>query len=267
MNKQDITAGFQSVDASDSDFLIQFIADVARMPTVIESFETQIKLLDIRPGHRVLDIGCGIGDRAADFAKLVGSDGDVVGTDLSNAMIDASKERHSTSGLPLEFHVADAVKQPFPDSSFDRIRTERVLLYIEDIPEVLREFRRLLKDDGILVVADVDFDAMVVAHSDKETTRKIIQYISDSFPSGRIGRELFGYFNDLGFHDIDVRPIGYSCTLEFTKRLCGGVIESGVETGVFSAKEISDWWSILERDERDGKFFAVVEGFIVAGRQ
>ena len=267
MNTQDITAGFQTVDTSDSDFLIKFIQDVARMPSVIESFETQVKLMDIQPGHRVLDIGCGIGDRAADFAKLVGTDGAVVGTDLSNAMIKASKARHSNSGLPLEFHVANALEQPFPDSSFNRIRTERVLLYIEEIPAVLREFVRLLTDDGILVVADVDFDAMVIAHSDKGLTRKIVQYISDSFPSGRIGRELFGYLTDFGFHDIVVKPIGYICTLEFTKKLCGGVIESGVASGVFNKKEIAEWWSILEDDDRDGKFFAVVEGFIVAGRK
>ena len=44
MNTQDITAGFQTVDTSDSDFLIKFIQDVARMPSVIESFETQVKV-------------------------------------------------------------------------------------------------------------------------------------------------------------------------------------------------------------------------------
>src|SRR3954452_13899245 len=178
MIKQDITVGFQTVDAADSEFLIKFIEDVARMPSVIESFETQIRLMDLNPGHRVLDIGCGVGDRAADFARIVGDGGSVVGTDLSHAMIHTSKSRHSTSGLPLEFHVADALNQPFSDESFDRIRTERVLLYIKEIPEVLREFRRLLKDDGILVVADVDFDAMVIAHKDKRLTRKIVEYIS-----------------------------------------------------------------------------------------
>jgi SAM-dependent methyltransferase len=267
MSKQDITTGFQTVDASDADFLIQFIADVAKVPSVIESFETQLKLMDLKPGHRVLDIGCGIGDRVADFAKIVGDDGYVVGTDLSNAMVIASKERHTASGLPLEFHVANALEQPFPDASFDRIRTERVLLYIKETPSVLREFHRLLKTGGILVVADVDFDAMVIAHADKTLTRKIIQYISDSFPSGTIGRELFGHFSDIGFCEIVVKPLSYFCSLEFTKRLCGGVIQSGVETGVFDEAEISNWWSTLENNDRDGKFLAVVEGFIVAGRK
>ena len=267
MKKQDITVGFQTVDAADSEFLIKFIEDVARMPSVIESFETQIGLMDLNPGHRVLDIGCGVGDRAADFARIVGDAGSVVGTDLSHAMIHTSKSRHSTSGLPLEFHVADALNQPFSDESFDRIRTERVLLYIKEIPEVLREFRRLLKDDGILVVADVDFDAMVIAHKDKRLTRKIVEYISDNFPSGRIATELFGHFKDFGFRDVVVRPISYFCTLDFTKRLCGGVIQTGVDAGVFAASEISEWWSTLEKDDRDGKFLAVVQGFIVAGKK
>ena len=144
-------------------------------------------------------------------------------------------------------------------------RWRRAQLYRELAEEL--EFHRLLKTGGILVVADVDFDAMVIAHADKTLTRKIIQYISDSFPSGTIGRELFGHFSDIGFCEIVVKPLSYFCSLEFTKRLCGGVIQSGVETGVFDEAEIANWWSTLENNDRDGKFLAVVEGFIVAGRK
>src|SRR5262245_45132454 len=173
MNDHDITTGFQRVDASDSDFLIKFLEDAHKFPSIYESFQTQLGILELRPGHHVLDVGCGIGDRAADIAKLVSPGGKVAGTDLSSVMIDVSKKRHGNSGLPLEFHVANATEQPFPDASFDRIRTERVLLYVKDTLGAFTEFRRLLKDDGMLLVVDFDFDAQVFAHKDKTLTRKI----------------------------------------------------------------------------------------------
>jgi SAM-dependent methyltransferase len=267
MHDTDITTGFQTVDKSDSEFLIRFIEDAHKIPAVAESFQTQLGILDLKPGYHVLDVGCGVGDRAADIAKIVGPEGRVVGTDISNAMIDASMSRHADSGLPLEFQIANATEQPFPDASFDRIRTERVLLYVKDTLGAFTEFRRLLKDDGMLMVVDFDFDAQVFAHKDKALTRRLVEYISDSFPQGRIGAELFGHFKDFGFCDVQVKGIAYVSPLEFAKRCFAGTIQSGVNDGVFDADEVATWWAALEQDDRDGRFFSAVEGYIVAGRK
>src|SRR6185369_12067645 len=263
--QQNITAGFQNVDRSDADFLIQFLADANRFPSIVESFQSQLDLLGLKPGDQVLDIGCGIGDRAAHMAEFVGSEGKVVGTDLSSVMVEASKNRHRKSGLPLEFHIATACEQPFPDASFDCIRMERVLMYVQDPSQAFREFRRLLKAGGRLVVVDFDWDTLMFAHKNKPLTRRIVEFISDSFPSGRIGAELFGIFKESGFGNITAKPIAYFCPLEFTKRVCVGIIQNGIEKGVFSETEVADWWAALEQDDRDGKYFMAYQGFIVAG--
>jgi 2-polyprenyl-3-methyl-5-hydroxy-6-metoxy-1,4-benzoquinol methylase len=144
MEKQNVTTGFQNVDHSQHQFLVKFLEDVAAFPVVAEEFALQLKWLDIKEGNYVLDVGCGIGLQAQSMAKLVGAEGKVAGTDLSNMMIEIARERTASSNLPLEFFTADAVAQPFPDQSFDRIRTERVLMYIKDTQAVLREFKRLL---------------------------------------------------------------------------------------------------------------------------
>ena len=262
---QNITAGFQNVDKSDTDFLIQFLDDANRFPSIVASFRTQLELLDLKSGDNVLDIGCGIGDRAAQMAEIVAPNGKVVGTDLSSVMVEASKNRHADRGLPVEFHVATACEQPFPDGSFDCIRTERVLMYLEDPTQAFRESRRLLKDGGRLLVVDFDWDALVFAHKNKALTRRIVEFISDSFPSGRVGADLFGIFKNFGFQGIAVRPIAYLCPLEFTKRVCVGIIQDGVDGGVFDETEVADWWAALEQDERDGIYFMAFEGYIVAG--
>lgn len=263
--QQNITGGFQNVDKSDTDFLIQFLDDANRFPSIVDSFHTQLNLLFLKPGDNVLDIGCGIGDRAAQMAEFVGSDGKVVGTDLSSVMVEASKSRHGSSGMPVEFHVANACEQPFPDASFDCIRMERVLMYLEDPELAFCEFRRLLKEGGRLLVVDFDWDALLFAHNNKSLTRKIVEFISDSFPSGRIGADLYGIFQRFGFSDIVFKPIAYFCPLEFTKRVCVGIIQDGVDKGIFSETEVADWWAALEHDERDGTYFMAYQGFIVAG--
>ncbi|HXD77107.1 MAG TPA: methyltransferase domain-containing protein [Puia sp.] len=269
MEKQNVTTGFQNVDNAQHQFLAKFLEDAGVQPTVLEGFGIQLDRLDIKEGHHVLDVGCGIGLQAHEMAKLVGAGGRVVGTDLSTVMIDIAKSRAADSDLPLEFVVADALAQPFPDQSFDRIRTERVLMYIKDLPAVLKEFRRLLRSRGKIVIFDFDWDAMIISHRDKALTRKIVRYGSDSFPNGRVGSELFGQMRLAGFRGVRARPYSYSGNTEIvqsiTKRLYEGIIQTGVSTGVFSREEIADWWKAFDEDGSKGDLFMSFTGFIVTG--
>jgi ubiquinone/menaquinone biosynthesis C-methylase UbiE len=127
-----LSTSFQNADSSDINFLTKFLEDANRLPSIAASFKKQLELLDLEPGQTVLDVGCGIGDRAAEMAEIVGSTGKVCGTDLSGLMVDVSRRRNEGNGLSLEFYVASAVEQPFPDNSFDCVRTERVLMYLPD---------------------------------------------------------------------------------------------------------------------------------------
>ena len=72
-----IAGAFQNVDQSDGDFLIQFLADANRLPTVADAFRTQLKMLGIVAGDKVLDVGCGIGERAAQMAELARAEQEV----------------------------------------------------------------------------------------------------------------------------------------------------------------------------------------------
>ena len=225
-----------------------------------------LEFLDIKS---VVDIGCGIGFQAQSMAKLVGEGGKVVGTDISSLMIDIAKNRSASSNLPLEFFVANAIQQPFPDQSFDCIRTERVLMYIKDIQAALKEFKRLLKPNGKIITFDFDWDAVVIAHPDKTLTRKIVRYVSDSFPNGRIGGELFHQLRDAGFKNVHVKPFCHSgdirVVLDITKRIYEGILQTGISNNIFTETEIAGWWQTIEKDAREGNFFASYQGFIVGG--
>lgn len=267
MQNQDITAGFQNADNADTGYLIKFLEDVHNCETVRNGFKQQLDWLNIQAGDNVLDIGCGIGDQAYAMAQLAGASGSVKGTDASQSMITMAKARHRSSGANLDFSVAQADTQPFADGGFDHIRTERVLMYIKDIDAVFAEYLRLLKPDGKLLVYDVDWDALVISHPDTALTRKIVEFVSDKFPSGRIGSNLFNYFKRFGLKDIKVKACGYSHPLELVKRIIGGIIQTGVDENVFTLNKINDWWTLLEHDNNEGKFFASFQGFMVMGRK
>lgn len=269
MEKQNITTGFQQVDDSQHQFLAKFLEDVAALPVVAEGFELQLGLLDIKPGSHVLDVGCGIGLQALTMAKLAAPTGKVVGTDISTVMIDIAKSRTATSGLALEFITADATSQPFPNQSFDAVRTERVLMYLPDTQQAIKEFKRLLKPGGRLVIFDFDWDGILIAHQDKALTRQIIRFASDSFPNGRIGADLYVQLRNAGFKNVAVKPSSYygnsEILLNIMKRVYEGILQTGIANKVFTQATIDNWWKALAEDAKAGDFFMSFQGFIVYG--
>ena len=114
--------------------------------------ERALQLLDLAPGQEVLNAGVGTGRDQVEVQKRVAPGGGVYGIDLSPNMLRASRER---SAAPLS--EADVRNLPFPGDSFDRIFCAYVLdlIPLEDLPGVLRGFRRVLKPGGRLVTVSM----------------------------------------------------------------------------------------------------------------
>jgi len=93
MHPSDVT-GFERVDEqSDPDYFIRFVDEMNAMPAIVELEEAAIPELRLRPGMRVLDLGCGTGEDSRRLAEIVGPAGGVVGIDASEAMIAVARRR------------------------------------------------------------------------------------------------------------------------------------------------------------------------------
>jgi SAM-dependent methyltransferase len=102
-------------------------------------------------GLQVLDAACGEGYGSALLARAAAS---VTGVDLSAEAIGHAQARYRAEGL--EFRAADCTDLPFGDDSFDCVVSFETLEHLDDHDGLLREFRRVLRPGGFLLISSPD---------------------------------------------------------------------------------------------------------------
>lgn len=106
----------------------------------------------LQPGFSVLDVGCGTGAITAGIAKAVGPQGDVVGIDRDEALLELARTEHGT--LPnLQFECGDATALRF-HSQFDIVTAARTLQWIAEPALAILQMKQATKSVGMLVVLD-----------------------------------------------------------------------------------------------------------------
>jgi ubiquinone/menaquinone biosynthesis C-methylase UbiE len=112
--------------------------------------------LQLRPGDRVLDVGCGTGRLAMVFGDRVAPGGSVDGIDAAAEMIKRATGRASKHGMPVTFQVALAQQLPFPDVTFDAVACILALHHVADDDQLtaVQEMYRVLKPGGRLLIAE-----------------------------------------------------------------------------------------------------------------
>jgi demethylmenaquinone methyltransferase/2-methoxy-6-polyprenyl-1,4-benzoquinol methylase len=107
-----------------------------------------------KAGMRILDIAGGTGDLALGFAKDVGNTGQVVHTDINEAMLRTGRDRLLNAGVILPTTVCDAEKLPFADAYFDIVSVAFGLRNMTHKDVALKEMLRVLKPGGKLLVLE-----------------------------------------------------------------------------------------------------------------
>ena len=113
-----------------------------------------VMVANLREGDKVLDIAGGTGDLAMAFAKRVGKSGQVIHTDINEAMLRTGRNRLLDAGVTLPTLVCDAEKLPFADNYFDLVSVAFGLRNMTHKDVALAEMQRVLKPGGRLLVLE-----------------------------------------------------------------------------------------------------------------
>jgi cyclopropane fatty-acyl-phospholipid synthase-like methyltransferase len=130
-------------------------ADTSSVREATDRFtDLLIDRLEVGPGDRVLDVGCGIGKPALRVATTTGAS--VVGITISESQVEQATARAVAEGLDSQvtFQFADGMATPFPDASFDAILAFESINHM-DRARALCEMHRVLRPGGRVVLTDV----------------------------------------------------------------------------------------------------------------
>lgn len=221
--------------------------------------EQLLRQAGLKPGMRVLDVGCGAGDVTFLAARLVGPDGFVTGIDQSEEAVGRAQQRARAAGLSnVGFVVGDAadlLDEPIADAVIGRL----VVMYAPDPSDLLRRLSRCLRPGGIMVFQEMDVAGRTSFPSAPLldlTGARVAETLSRVGANVRAGLELYRIFQGAGLPAptmIQAARVVGGADSEFYEQLAGVVrtlLPHMERIGIASRAEIDiDTLAVRLRDE------------------
>ena len=199
--------------------------DLARLPPGADlglGCGNPTRLADLRPGEVVLDLGSGGGIDCFLAADRVGSDGRVIGVDMTPEMVARARGLARSSGRKnVEFRLGEIEHLPLADGSVDVVLSNCVINLAPDQREVYRDAFRVLRPGGRLSISDVIATRPIPPEAREDADRWT------SCSAGAISRdELVEILGATGFVDVEVSVSGPTSGP-------GGSLENQRDLGVY----------------------------------
>lgn len=231
----------------------------ARAEDEASARDEYLHLLQISPGERVLDIGCGSGVVTREIAKRVAPHGVVVGADSSSALLTVAREHADDAGVGanIEWRQADCRELPFRDASFDVVIAATVLAHVPQAERALPEMVRVTRQGGRVGVFDFDGDCFVIAHPDRHLTRRIVAAQCDhGAVNGHLIRQVPAILTELGLRDVRTKAF---MPLErgvgaFYADLAQRAAKNAAQARAITSAELDGWLVQLQTVVADGRF-------------
>jgi ubiquinone/menaquinone biosynthesis C-methylase UbiE len=225
----------------------------------------------IKPGQKLLDVGCGPGTDTILLAPQVTPSGQVNGVDYDENMIAEAEQRAQKAGVSdwVIHKRADAIELPFESDYFDACRAERLFEHLLNPAKALSEMVRVTKSGGRIVVLDSDWGTFSMDANEIETERRLVRFFSEhSVNNGYSGRQLNRLFKLQGLVEISTQMCGVIFTdYPFTRQLVlmDNCEREALAQGVITVQELEQLHDFWEQANADGDFFASVSMILVSG--
>jgi len=169
----------------------------------------------LKPGMRLLDVGCGPGSITVGLARRV-EPGETIGIDPSPSVIETARSLTDAKGPGhLTFEVGNIYEPRFAPETFDAIFAHQVLQHLARPVDALRQVAKLLKPGGVVGVRDVDWGSATFYPENQGMRRFLALYHELARRNGgepNAGRYLRRWFREAGFADARVMTSTMSYT-------------------------------------------------------
>jgi SAM-dependent methyltransferase len=239
-------------------------------PDAVRRRAEVLRILGLRRGERVLDVGCGPGFLSEEFGTAVGSSGAVEGIDPSDAMLAAAGARCASQSW-ISIRRGDANRIEAADGSFDAAASVQVHEYVADVVGSFAELFRVLRCGGRFLVVATDWDTIVWNNGDAGRMARVLSAFEEHLVDRHLPRRLGPLLANAGFHvdhcsvlvqlNPGFDPDTYGAGLiELVRRFVPG------RRGV-TAEEADAWADDLyERGRRGDYFFSLNQYFFRASK-
>ena len=218
--------------------------------------------LELAPGCRVMDYGCGPGFVSLGMAGMVAPGGQVHGVDI-NARFVADATGRATGTDNVSFHLVQDGRIPRADAAGDRALCKNVLEYVPDLATTLAEFRRVIEPGGRLLAIDSDWGFVIVEPWGRAVTERFFAAAAPAFKEPEIGRRLRGHLLDAGFEDVEVTVRAGVDTEGGSLLVLRNMASYAREFDLLSAEEARGLLEQAEAAVEEGRFLFCLPQFLV----
>ena len=220
----------------------------------------------VRPGDRVLDVGCGPGSITLDVARLAPGPSKVTGVDQSPMMIDAAQRAATSAGIRnAKFVIGDAQRLAFADGAFDLTYSNALLDWLEDPVAALREQARVTRRGGIVFARLSDLSSQTFHPPCPDVTRVVgaLHALASTDPGQAgwnpfLGTRAVELLRGAGLDVVNVLPWSTcfsSAQPDVNRHLVSGLLLAGVEPPYSAAVR-----ALLERGLTDTQLLTRASG-------
>jgi ubiquinone/menaquinone biosynthesis C-methylase UbiE len=195
-------------------YIMEHPEEVIRLElkTDVKALRQQARWCGIKPGMRVLDVGCGAGKTTSIINQIVQPGGNVIGIDYSAERVAYARNHYGNDGV--SFYNRDFMRPMRGIGSFDVIWVRFILEYFrQDAFSIVKNLQRYLKPGGWLCLIDLDYNCL--NHYElptlmEEMLQKMMRFMEINFNfDPYAGRKLYAYLFDLSLEDIKAHVLAH----------------------------------------------------------
>lgn len=257
--------------ASDPYEFVRYLERLSEHQIMRQASRARLMAARLQPGSTVLDLGCGIGSDTLMLAQAVGPSGEVHAVDRARLMTETTARRAAEQGLKIVCKEAEGEALPYPDKMFDLVWVERVLVHVASPQDILTEIRRVLRDDGQLVVNEADYDGLMISDGgDADLARRVEQRYRAGITNARMGRGLEGHARAAGFSAIRTEPwllLVSDFELASSTGRWPKMLQLLISDGEIDEERVEAWLQAMQAEAMAGRLIASVPMFAVFARR